>query len=516
MKTTPYPAERIEKGGEPGSLVPFSVVRTETVLSKLPVHNLAKKGSISIRIAKKTNDGNLDLYWEVSPSRNYGEPRQLAYKLDTIVINRKLDELLRPLPQVVRLGGLRDLSRALGSSMTGTNRIRNALRQNAGALITAKFRYKSTDGAERSIDASFTRYGVVFTGEKLPTGARADAVYLILNQPYLDVLNHAPVRPLDYDYLKALTPAAQRFYEIVSYRVFAAFNHGRREARLAYSEYCTFSAHERYGDYDHFKKQMYKVHRPHLSSGYLKAARYERSTDAEGNLDWDMYYEPGPKAEAEYRSFSHRTPAAIKLAVRGDEDDRVSLPLGPSKKQIERNPESNPRVTVTDQPLQTVRRFHELARGITGYSPLQGSRELHQAEGLLKRFGRTKVNFILDFAVRSAKTTNFKMRTFGALLQYIPEAIAAYEQAEKREEHTRRAHLEREARERSHDETMKRAQERLKALPPERYDALYNTVKADLSLQFASVIKWKGPAVLEGLIKLKMIERLDEGLEKAA
>ena len=35
---------------------------------------------------------------------------------------------------------------------------------------------------------------------------RADAVYLVLSEPYREVLNHAPVRPLDYAYLKALTP----------------------------------------------------------------------------------------------------------------------------------------------------------------------------------------------------------------------------------------------------------------------------------------------------------------------
>ena len=53
---------------------------------------------------------------------------------------------------------------------------------------------------------------MVFTGERLPDGRLADCVYIVLNQPYWEVVNHAPVRPLDYDYLKALTPGAQRFY----------------------------------------------------------------------------------------------------------------------------------------------------------------------------------------------------------------------------------------------------------------------------------------------------------------
>jgi hypothetical protein len=65
----------------------LDIIRTETVLSRLPVHNLAKKGSISIQILNKTATGEVELLWRISPSRDYGEPRQLAYKLDTIIIN---------------------------------------------------------------------------------------------------------------------------------------------------------------------------------------------------------------------------------------------------------------------------------------------------------------------------------------------------------------------------------------------------------------------------------------------
>ena len=64
-------------------------------------------------------------------------------------------------------------------------------------------------------------------GERLPDGTTADAVYLVLSAPYQEILNHAPVRPLDYAYLKALTPMAQRFYELLSYHMFATLTHHR-------------------------------------------------------------------------------------------------------------------------------------------------------------------------------------------------------------------------------------------------------------------------------------------------
>ncbi len=287
--------------------MPLSIIRTETVLSKLPIHNLAKRGKINIEIKKKNDRGAVDLRWEVSYNERYGQPRQLAYKLDTLLVNRRIEEAGRPLPKVIRLGSLREICKELEMSEgEATLQIKKAIHQNAGTYITAKLRYKGTDGIERTLEAGFTRYNVVFTGESLPDGRKADAVFLILNEPYWEVLNNAPFRPLDYDYLKQLSPAPQRFYEVISYRVFAALKHKHPHAKISYSDYCTFSAQQRYFDYDHFKKQMYKVHRPHMQSGYLAKAHYEGTTDGEGNPDWMMYYVPGPKAKAEYAAFTRR------------------------------------------------------------------------------------------------------------------------------------------------------------------------------------------------------------------
>ena len=288
--------------------MPLSIIRSETVLSKLPIHNLAKRGKVNIEIKKRNDNGVVELQWEVSYNERYGQPRQLAYKLDTLVINRRLDEEGRPVPKLLRLGSLSQICRDLEIPDSGknTNNIRKALLQNASAFITAKLNYKSNDGTERRLEAGFTRYSVVFTGERLPNGKKADAVHLILNAPYWEVLNNAPVRPLDYDYLKELPPAPQRFYEVISYRVFAALKYKHPHAKISYSDYCTFSAQQRYFDYDHFKKQMYKVHRPHVQSRYLSEINYEEIADGEGNVDWMMYYTPGSKAKHEYAVFTRK------------------------------------------------------------------------------------------------------------------------------------------------------------------------------------------------------------------
>lgn len=282
----------------------FDIIRTETVLSRFPVHNLSKKGNIDIHIVHRNRRGEVELRWEVSFNERYGQARQLAYKLDTLVVNRRIEEAGRPVPKLIRLGSLREIAERLDMS-SNTNILKRALRQNASAFITLRVSYTNMQGLEKTIEADFTRYSVIFTGEKLPDKRRADAVYLNLHDVYWSILNEAPWRPLDYDYLTALTPAAQRFYEIISYRFYNALRFANLNAsRIAYSEYCLYSAQQRYYDYEHFKKQMYKVHLPHRQSGYIAEVRYESMFDPEGRPDWMMCYLPGPKARLEFEVFT--------------------------------------------------------------------------------------------------------------------------------------------------------------------------------------------------------------------
>ena len=208
---------------------PLSILRTETVLSRFPIHTLTKRGRVAIRIRRANALGDIELRWDVSYNEHYGPPRQLAYKLDTIVINQRLDALPRPLPRMLNVGGLRQMCTCLDLYDSGRQHaeLKSAFHQNASAYIVAYLHYRGRDGIERTVNTGFTRYSVIFTGERLPDGTIADAVYLVLSEPYLDILNHAPVRPLDYAYLKALTPMAQRFYELLSYKIFAALKHAR-------------------------------------------------------------------------------------------------------------------------------------------------------------------------------------------------------------------------------------------------------------------------------------------------
>jgi hypothetical protein len=290
-------------------LISQNTIRIETALSRFPVHKLARqRGGITIDIRETTSNGELKTKWQVDYSNRHGQPGALAYKVDSLIINRRIDDERPSIPKVIKLGSLSELCRELGMQRCGANAndLKKALMQNVGAIITAKLSYKATDGTERTIEAGFSRYSVIFTGERFPDGRKANAVYILLNEIYLKVLNEAQTRPLDYDYLRDLPPTAQRFYELIGFQIYAVLKHERPRARLSYADFCTRAPQTRYLDWEHVRKQMYKVHAPHLKSGYLAKVEFQEQQTESGQLDWLMLYTPGRRAEAEFREASRK------------------------------------------------------------------------------------------------------------------------------------------------------------------------------------------------------------------
>lgn len=325
----------------------LTVLRTETALSRFPLHRLSKGKVVQIEIENQASA----VLWRVDHNSRYGQPGALAYKLDSLFINRRIEEARRPVPKIIRLGSLREIAEEVGSG-NNTGTVKQALLQNATASITAKISYRTPNDGERWLEAVFNRYSVVFTGEKLPHGAAADAVYLVLNDIYQEILNTAVFRPLDYDYMKSLPPIAQRFYEIVSYQIYAAVRHRNPRAKLLYSEYCLLSTATRYPDFDHVKKQMYKVLRPHIQSGYIAKVEYEAFTNGQGEADFWLFLTPGPNAGREFEAFSGgKVQKPLKgRALKKSEANTLELPF-PATAPLEATPlVATPAVDLSKEP----------------------------------------------------------------------------------------------------------------------------------------------------------------------
>lgn len=428
----------------PDNLIPLEVIRTENVISKFPVHNLAKTGRVNIKLTRKRGDGDVEFHWEVTYNEKYGEAKQLAYQIDTLIIAKRIYDMFessQPIPQIIPIGSLYQICQELGmnpQSGKNKNNVKKALGQNAGAFIDAKVTYKDRAGEERRLNAQFSRYAVVHRDQKLPDGRRADQVYIVLQPIYHEVLNNARWRPLNFTYLKELPPAAQRCYEIISTRIFAAIKYGHASAELSYSDYCAFSAQTRQSSYKPFRAQMDHVHKPHLISGYLDKVEYRQTVDADGGIDWIIVYFPGLKARVEFNYFNPRlegvrNPKLLEGATasvkHGVKQDRKLAQRLSSKLKAEPGRE----VAASAQPLALVRYFHQGVHG-EGTTAQPNRRELEQATQLLQDYGEEAARYVVDFALAEAPKTNFEMQVFGAVLVFEKRAISSFRKRQPAEQ----------------------------------------------------------------------------------
>src|SRR4051812_48992416 len=96
-------------------LEPQNTIRIETALSRFPVHKLARqRGGILIDIKEATDAGEIKTRWKVSYNSEFGQPGALAYKVDTLIVNRRIDDERPSIPKIIKLGSLGDLCRELG------------------------------------------------------------------------------------------------------------------------------------------------------------------------------------------------------------------------------------------------------------------------------------------------------------------------------------------------------------------------------------------------------------------
>jgi hypothetical protein len=131
--------------------------------------------------------------------------------------------------------------------------------------------------------------------------------------------------------------------------------------------------------------------------------------------------------------------------------------------------------------VELVARFHSL-RKHSRRAP--SAKEVGQAKSLLAELGQSRAHFVLDFAIAEARRTRFEMRYFGAIFQYLEEALARFETERARLASAAAARKETEEEERRLAYSRWRSQEvnRLRqGMAPAEMEALTKRVRSQLA-----------------------------------
>jgi hypothetical protein len=486
--------------GDESLLAPLHTIRAETTLSKLPIHTLSKKGEVKIAIKKTDKNGSLELRW-ITKYGQAGQPGPLAYKLDTLIINRRIDEERQrhaELPRTIALGSLYQICRELGKGTSGKdmNDLKKALEQNAFLGIDAFIKYEDRQGERRTLEARFHRYDVIMTGGELADGSKADCVYIILSDTYHKILTQSPTRPLDYDYLKTLSAGAQRFYEMLSFKVYRALMAQEPYARLLYSEYCLNAPQKRHQAQSKMETQMNALHQPHLAAGYITRVEFHKLQDEQGAPDWELRYEVGPRARAYHKVFNREGRGGLSAVIGrpGEKTGEMDTAAAPAHAFL--------------------RYFHQRARQLADYTPAS-RKEVTQAQQWLNRLGGGFAYFLVDYAARSAQQTNFKMKTLGALAQYEADARRAYADQAAAEASQTREQTEIKRRQTAAETERGAVEHWLAELSPAELAPLREQKRAEILQKVAAAEFWE-PEVMEASIHAGLVQdRLRELWDKA-
>lgn len=284
------------------------ILRSEFNLLKYPFFDLSKTSERdSIEIKKKVagEEGKVELLWEVTRNIKYNLPSTFDKKVHRAV-EQIINKLKKPIQNPIRLGSLRNLCRLMNIGAKGKNvmRVKEALKKISLTGIQTKGTFY-LKGDKRHIEDTFHIYErVIFTGEELQDGTKADAIYLFLGSYYLQNLNTHYVVPLDFDFYRSLKGnIAPRMYEYISLMFYAALENNQGLVRVRYSTICEYFPLTRQPKRWRAKQQLKSAHQQLTESKYFNKVQWQ---DTEEKYDWLLRYFIGKRAISEWKKNKER------------------------------------------------------------------------------------------------------------------------------------------------------------------------------------------------------------------
>lgn len=226
-----------------------------------------------------------------------------------------------------------------------------------------------------------------------------------------------------------------------------------------------------------FNKPIKELEGVKLTTGILTGIHLEKTKDGK-----------------DYKIVCRKSLPSLSLAETGKESEKLAAPT-------------------ETQAQDLVSYFHTQIDPQSQYAAT--GKELHQAQDLLNQYGMEKSKEIINYSVKQAKETNFKMQFFGAVLNYIPQAIDYIKKDEERQkQHQAQRQIEKrnEEQERRYKEYLHQEIEKhTGSISQEQYQAELEEVKQHLFKKFPWTKKhWDGPVVqstVEAIYKDWLVEQ---------
>ena len=405
-------------------ITPPDKIRSEVNFLVYPVFKLEKKkddGVIEVKVNIERDNQKLELFWGVYPHPYFGIPGPFDKKVFD-AIQEIIEELPRPIQNPIPIGSLYSLCKRIGideKAGKNYNMIKDSLLRLTGILIDSKGTFYEK-GKKRWVEDVFHLYDrVVWVGEELPDGTIADTNYIYLGSKYLENINNGYVKPIDYKFYRELNSSiSKRLYELLGVKFYPIFqrNIEIKFIRYLYDTLCELVPMKKQRYFSYIKRQLEEAIAELQEKGFLEKCEIKKE-----NSKFYVYFYPGPKAKEEFSRF--------RLEIEPYEDPQP----------FEENKQLASSVEAESGPKRLLRYFYKRnsGRDVTDFKP----KEIDQAERLLYKYDFEKASFIVDYAIESARKTNFDMKSFGAVLQYEAEAVEKYEamkRLKQREEEDRK------------------------------------------------------------------------------
>jgi hypothetical protein len=406
-------------GTRPGGLIP-RIISAEANLLRLPLFALDTKGL-------RTLDG---IQCSSKVKRN-GEIYQFTFRA-----TRNTDTLYPgPLARSAHLAFLsiiieagfpfenplvwtwRDLCRRIGIRNSGRTQqhLEAAVTATAGLLLKSESAlYSKPDGKPiRTEKALLHLYEkVVFVGEELADGRKADTNHLWLSDWYLANLNAFFTAPLDYELWQSLdqrSTIASRLYEFLLLNFYS----GTPVLRINYPNLAQFL--------------------PVRLEKYLSAARRQLSPA------FDLLI--GAEAVQRVRWVPHPSHVAQLHIHRGElltpERDRNQAVFPFMEEEFTGEIEVKELRNVRPPEWTLVSDFYRL--WADERFPRPTPKELAQAKGLIEEHGEKKAKALIPLVIERMRKRWPEAKTFGAVEKYVPEASGAYDAEQSRAAQRKRA-----------------------------------------------------------------------------